>query len=172
MARYTNAIVFEGLEDLGEEMNKKLKIYGVDKVSVTMDEITIVGKGHPELWKQVELETGESIDDFEGIDDESKKIGHTFPMTKVAKMFETAFGYSGSLKQLDEEIYYLRSDSKAEDLQEMITEALESSTALIDINDDKEIIVESAFDILIQIANIIGNQTMEDELASTKLNMM
>ena len=154
-------------------MNKKLKVFGVDKVSVNETEMTIVGKGHPELWKLVELDGSETIEDFEGIDDESKKIGHTFPINKVNKIWEAAFGYMGKLiKMSEEEVLFIRKDSMNEELNDIISEQIEAAMMLIDINDDKDIIIETAFDAFIGIATTIGNTNLQCELENAKLDIM
>lgn len=172
MAVYTTCAKFENYAELGDELSIKLKIFGIEKVSINDKEITLVGKGHPQLWAMVQLDSGETVDDFEGIDDESKKIGHTFPLEKAYKIISEAFGYAGKFVPIGEEVLYLREDGLNDEVQEQIGEALEAASALLDVNDEKETILETTFDILIQIASIIGNQNLEDELNACKINNM
>ena len=164
MARYSNCIIFEGMADFSEEMTKKLKIYNVDKVSVTEADITIVGKGHPELWKMVELDSGEALDDFEGIDDESKKIGHTLPLSKVIKVFETAVGYAGKIQKLsEEEVLYIREDSCSEELNDALAEQIEM---YCELGEDV-----FALETLSTMASILGNDNLRAELENKIIDL-
>jgi hypothetical protein len=164
MAKYSNCIIFDGMTDFSEEMTKKLKIYNVDKVSLTETDITIVGKGHPELWKMVELESGEALDDFEGIDDESKKIGHTLPITKINKVFETALGYSGRIEKLsEEEVLFIRSDSCSEEINESLAEQIEM---YCELGEDV-----FALETMSSMASIIGNDNLRAELENRIIDL-
>lgn len=172
MARYTSAVVVESMEEMNEELTKKLKIYGVDKVAVNDSEVTIVGKGHPQLWKTITLEKGETIDDFEGIDDETKKIGHTFPIEKCDGLFAEAFGYAGKIIQLEGQVLYLRDGSLKDDLNETISELVEGAVEMIDVDDESGAIIETAFDTFQRICEAIGNKNLAHEISGKLIDMM
>lgn len=172
MARYTSAVVVETIEEMSEEVTKKLKIYGIDKVAINDKEITVVGKGHPQLWKTITLEKGEVIDDFEGIDDETKKIGHTFPIEKCNGLLAEAFGYEGKIVVLENQVLYLRDGSLKDDVNETISELVEGAVEMIDVNDEPGAIIETAFDTFQRICQTIGNKNLAHEIGSKMIDMM
>ena len=173
MAKYTTVVRLEGYQELGEELNKKLKIFGVDKVSVNQTELTIVGKGHKQLWDLVELEGDESVDDFEGIDEESKKIGHTFPISKCNKILETAFGYPGDIIEIDEnQVLYLRTDDISEEINDTISEQIEMAVEITSPDDDKDVVIETCFNAFKSICAAIGNTNLECEINNALIDLM
>ena len=160
MAKYTNAIIFESWEDASNEVTAKLKIYGIERVNiVAADGVSLIGKGHPELWKKVVLEPGEELADFEAIDDVSKKVAHVIPFTKATGVLKEAFGYSGTFKEIDDVIYFIREDSLCGEVNEVCSEILEEAIELLD--DDT---LMEAMEYFIRIARAVGNKNLEHEM--------
>ena len=171
MALFKNCVVFENWEDFGETLRVKFLPYGIVRVTISDKELTLVGDFHRELHKYVSLTGDEEIQDFESIDDVSKRIGHTFPIEKVPKLLELALGYKGRISVNEDEILYIREESIDDEISDTIFEQIEYCNEMFDIEDSKEDIARLFLETLKDVCSKLGNKNLEIEIANSISNL-
>lgn len=164
MARYSNTVIFEDWAEVSSELTAKLRIYGVERCNVNAKEVSIIGKGHPQMWKLISMEPGQELADFEGIDDETKKICHLFTMEQSTDLIKEALGYGGTFEEVNGKVMYIRDDSLNCEVNDACSEILEEAMELL--SDDALI---EGLEYLIRLAQALGNNNLVHEM-QLKLN--
>lgn len=189
--KHANTIIFENWDEVSEKVTENMKVYGkgIENVSVFKDVsktlmVSMIAKKIPQPVMALIDIKAECLSDYEGIDDKTKKVGYTFPAEKCGKLLEDALGYLGYFKEIKSrevdpvsgdpmtEILYICEQENSGDTATSIAEHIECAINIISKDDEKEVIIETAYDAFSSIAAVLGNTTLADEVVNMKIDAM
>ena len=189
MAKFVNTIVFNGFEEASQMLMNSLKLYGIKEAAIYKNaegkiEISIVGKIPKPVADLINLESGELISDYEGIDDTTKKTGYVFPVEKAKQLMVDAFGFDGRFHEViseeqdpisgevKKELYYTQREGAAESINDLLSEYIEAGINMIDAGDDAESVMQTAFETFNQILDLVGNSNLQEEVNKRLLEIL
>lgn len=186
--RYSQIIIFTGWKDLEDEIFNELRLYGLKeggsiiKASGEEPQLSILGKIPSVVMKLIDLK-GE-LSDYEGIDDETKKISHIFPLEICSGLLIDILGFDGRFievpskiqdptsGEVSKDLIYLSDKEIKSFLNEQISERVETAVNLIDFKaDDKDYISSTVLECLMGICEDIGNKNLCQEVESKFLDI-
>ena len=181
--KYSQVIIFQDWKELEVEMFKSLRMFGVKEGSIIKRDgegpkLSILGEVPTLILNLMGIKRNE-LSDYEGIDDETKKISHVFPLEICSKLLIDIFGFEGRFMEIPSKIQdptsgkmstniiFLSDDKIDNRLNEQVSERIEATINIVDFeNDDKEYIKSLVLECLLGITNDLGNKNLRLEIES------
>lgn len=186
---YKQTAVYENWDEVSEKFASGVKMYGIKEASLYRTpegkiEMSIVGKMPAAVTKLIKFESGETIADYEGIDDETKKTGYVIPADKAPQLLVDTLGYEGTFHEIKTgdidpisgevkvEVHYIQTQGLEESPNDLISEYIEAAVAMVDASDDTETLLQTMFESFNQILNVTGNSNLQSEINQKLLEVL
>lgn len=187
--QYKQTTVFDNWEEVSEKFASGVKMYGAKEASLYRTpegkiELSFVGKIPAAIGSLIKFETGESLADYEGIDDETKKTGYVIPATKAPQLLVDTLGYEGTFHEIKTgevdpisgevkvEVHYIQTQGLEEAPNDLISEYIEAAVAMVDSDDDTESLLQTMFETFNQILDVTGNSNLQAEINQKLLEVL
>lgn len=187
--QYKQCTVFNDWNEVSEKFESGVKMYGAKEASLYRTpegkiELSFVGKVPASVVSLIKFETGETIADYEGIDDATKKTGYVIPAEKAPQLLIDTLGYEGSFHEINtgevdpisgevrKEIHYIQKLGLEEAPNDLISEYIEAAISMVDSGDDVETVLQTMFESFNQILAVTGNANLQAELNQKLLEVL
>ena len=187
--QFKQTTVFDNWEEVSKKFESGVKMYGAKEASLYRTpegkiEISFVGKIPPAVVSLINFDAGETIADYEGIDDATKMTGYVIPADKAPKLLVDTLGYEGSFHEIktgevdpisgevEMKVYYIQNQGLEESPNDLISEYIEAAISMVDNGDDVESVLQAMFESYNQILAVTGNANLQSEVNQKLLDVL